>query len=213
MRNAAQARKDLADVAAHLSHLGLLVAECGLLSARAGDEIIVTPEDVHRSRLDPRQFDAVRLDGKSKTDVRPSSELWSHLVIYREREDVGAVLSAQPPYATGFAAAGVALDMQVLPEVVLKLGPVPLVHQEGPAGPIDSIRPHLGESTAFLLANRGVLVIANDPWMAASRLEMVEHFARVLFHARQLGQVKSLSDAQVARLVEERFTEGGGRHR
>jgi L-fuculose-phosphate aldolase len=213
MRNAAQARKDLADVAAHLSQLGFLVADSGLLSARAGDEIIVTPENLHRSRLDPRLLEAVRLDGKSKSDVRPSSDLWSHLVIYRERDDVGSVLYAQPPYATGFAAAGVPLDMQVLPEVVLKLGPVPLVQQEGPQGPMDSIRPHLGESTAFLLANRGVLTIADDPWRAAARLEMVEHFARVLFLARQLGQVKSLSDAQVARLVEARFADEGGRNR
>jgi hypothetical protein len=42
---------------------------------------------------------------------------------------------------------------------------------------------------------------------------MVEHFARVLFLARQLGQVKELSEAQVARLVEARFTEDGGRNR
>src|SRR4029453_16690131 len=98
MRNAVQARKDLADVAAHLSQLGFLVAESGLLSVRAGDEIIVTPENLHRSRLEPRTLEAVRLDGKSKSDVRPSSDLWSHLVIYREREEVGSVLYAQPPY-------------------------------------------------------------------------------------------------------------------
>ena len=212
MRNAVQVRRELLEVTAHLSQLGFLVAECGLLSARAGEEIVVTPENQHRGRLDLRTLETMRLDGRSRTEVRPSSDLWTHLVIYRERQDAGAVLFAQPPFATAFAAAGVPLDTHILPEVVLRLGLVPLIQQEGPEGPVDSIRPHLGEAVAFLIANRGVLTIGEDPWQAASRLEVVEHFARVMHLARQLGPVRPLADAQVARLVEARFTEGGGRN-
>ena len=38
---------------------------------------------------------------------RPSSEIKMHLRCYEEREDVGAVLHAHPPVATGFAVANI----------------------------------------------------------------------------------------------------------
>lgn len=210
--NTGQAKRDLIAAASHLSHLGFLPADCGLLSARAGNEIVATPEGIHKARLDPRQLESLRLDGKSRIEVSPSSDLWTHLVIYREREDVGAILFAQPPYATGFAIVGEALEEPVLPELVLRLGQVPIIRHEGTAGVGESIKPHLSHSQAFILANRGVVVIGNDVWDAASRLELVEHYARALFMARLLGRVQGLSDSQVARLVEKRFTEEGGRN-
>ncbi len=213
MASTGQMKKELIEVAGHLSRLGYLVADCGLLSARVGDEILITPDGAHRARLDPRQIESVRLDGKSKTEIRPSSDLWTHLVIYREREDVGAVLFAQPPHATGFAVAGEALEEHVLPEMVLRLGHVPLVTQDGPVGMGESIKPHLGESSTFVLANRGVIAIGHDLWQTAARLELVEHYARVLLLARTLGRVRELPESLLSRLVETRFTEEGGRNR
>ncbi len=213
MAGTGQARRDLIDVAAHLSRLGYVVAECGLLSVRSGQEILLTPEGVHRGRLEARQLESVRLDGKSKTEIRPSSDLWTHLVIYREREDAGAVLFGQPPHATGFAVAGEPLEEQVLPEMVLRLGHVPLIRQEGTAGIGDSIKPHLGESTTFIVANRGVISIGHDLWQAVARLELVEHYARVLLLARTLGRVRELPESLLSRLVETKFTEEGGRNR
>jgi len=100
----------------------------------------------------------------------------------------------------------------VLPELVLRLGQVPIIRHEGTAGVGESIKPHLADTQAFILANRGVVVVGSDVWDAASRLELVEHYARALFMARLLGKVRGLSDSHVARLVEKRFTEEGGRN-
>lgn len=210
--NTGQAKRDLIAAASYLSHLGFLPADSGLLSARVGGEILATPEGIHKARLEPRHLESLRLDGKSRIEVSPSSDLWTHLVIYREREDVRAILFAQPPHATGFAIVGKALEEPVLPELVLRLGQVPVVRHEGAAGAGESIKPHLADSQAFILANRGVVVVGSDVWDAASRLELVEHYARALFTARLLGKVRGLSGSQVARLVEKRFTEEGGRN-
>ena len=48
-----------------------------------------------------------------------------HLLIYRLRADVRAVVHAHPPTATGFAAAGLVLDEPLIAEVELSLGRVP----------------------------------------------------------------------------------------
>lgn len=212
MGSTGQAKRDLVEVAHHLSRLGFLVADCGVLSARVGQEIVVTPEAGHRSRLETRHLETVRLDGKHGREVKPSSDLWTHLVIYRERDDLGAVLFAQPPHATAFAVAGEGLDQHVLPEIVLRLGHVPLIRHDG-GGAGESLIPHLRDAHAFILMNRGVLAIGNDPWEAASRLELVEHYARALLLARRLGRVQEIPEAQMALLVETRFAEEGGRNR
>jgi ribulose-5-phosphate 4-epimerase/fuculose-1-phosphate aldolase len=64
----------------------------------------------------------------------------------------------------------------------------------------------------FILMNRGVITVGTHPWEAAARLELVEHYARVLLLARILGRVRALPGGQVARLVEARFAVDGGRN-
>jgi len=53
-----------------------------------------------------------------------SSEVNMHVVIYRSRRDVGAVVHAHPPTATGYAAAGLALDRALCSEIIVTLGSV-----------------------------------------------------------------------------------------
>ena len=45
-----------------------------------------------------------------------SSEIAMHLLIYGKRPDIHAVVHAHPPTATGFAAAGMALDRALCAE-------------------------------------------------------------------------------------------------
>ena len=49
---------------------------------------------------------------------RPSSEMRKHFRCYEEREDVGAVLHAHPPVATGFVVADIPLDEYSMIETV-----------------------------------------------------------------------------------------------
>lgn len=211
-----QARNDIIEAAEHLNRLGYLVADSGFISVRVENEVLFSPPGVHRSRLDPKQLGVVRLDGKGRQEIAVDSEMWTHLVIYREREDIGAVVFAQPPRATGFAVAGMGLEERILPELVLRLGGVPLVRRQNPVGQASveatSVIKNLERSRAFLIANRGVLTVGNDVWEAVTRQELVEHYARVLLTARLLGKVESLPDEQVARLVEVHFQEEGGRN-
>ena len=66
-------------------------------------------------------------DGHKLSGTREvSTEIKMHLLIYRLRADVHAVVHAHPPTATGFAAAGHALDEPLIAEVELSLGRVPL---------------------------------------------------------------------------------------
>ena len=55
-----------------------------------------------------------------------------HLLIYRTRPDVQAIVHAHPPTATGFAAAGMPLTEPLVCEVVMGLGCIPLARYGTP---------------------------------------------------------------------------------
>ena len=167
--------------------------------------ILVTAGGKSKAEITGRDVVTVGLDGKVKSrGRRPSSELPMHLAIYRARADVKAVVHAHPPYATALAASGQRLSVNVLPEVILSLGVVPLVAYATPstADVGTLLVPHLGTANAALLANHGAVTWARTLREAYLLMEKLEHAAQIEFLARLLGGPKSLSDPQVADLMK-----------
>ena len=137
---------------------------------------------------------------------KPTTELDTHLAVYRARPDVEAVVHAHPPVATGFACAGVALEEPLVSEAVLGLGPVPLAPYATTGTPemVSVLEPFLKKYDAVLLANHGVVVMGGTLQQAFWRLETVEQLAKVSLTARLLGKKNILGDAEVKKLLEAR---------
>ena len=125
-----------------------------------------------------------------------------HLVAYRERPDVGAVVHAHPPLSTGFAVAGIALDRAVLAEVVTTLGSIPIAAYGTPSTRelADTVAPYVKAHDGLLLANHGALALGKDLFGAYYKMETIEHFAQISLVARQLGREHLLSREEVERL-------------
>ena len=187
---------------------GFIVAREGNLSLRVDqDRILVTPAGVCKGHLAPRDLLVTDLNGKVQRGTgRPSSEILMHLLIYRSRPDVQAICHAHPPTATGFAAAGRALDVVVLPEVVVDLGTIPLAPYGTPGTweLCKALEPFIAKHNAILLENHGVVTCGQDLTAAYQRLETVEQFARILLTAHLLGGPHVLSSLNVQKLVAAR---------
>jgi L-fuculose-phosphate aldolase len=187
---------------------GLVVACQGNLSVRLDDDrILLTPAGACKGRLSPKDLLVVDLSGFILSGTgEPSSETQMHLLYYRERPDVRAVCHAHPPTATGFAAAGRALEEAVLPEVVVGLGKIPLAPYGTPgtwevcAG-LESLVP---QHDAILLENHGVVTCGKDLLTAYYRMETVEQFARILFTAEALGGPRMLTREEIQKLAAAR---------
>src|SRR6476660_10508996 len=111
------------------------------------------------------------LDGKLVSGApgrKPSSEIQMHLVAYRERPDVAAVVHAHPPLSTGFAVAGIPLDRAVLAEVVTTLGSIPIAEYATPSTQElpDAVRHYIKAHDGMLLANHGALTLGVDLFTA-----------------------------------------------
>jgi L-fuculose-phosphate aldolase len=180
----------------------------GNLSVRLdGWRVLTTPTCVSKGMMKPEDLVVTDLQGARISGKRsPSTELAMHLLIYRLRPDVGAICHAHPPIATGFAAAGLALDKPILSEAVFALGCVPLAAYGTPGTTelCDSIEPLLRDYDAILLANHGVVTWGPDLLTAFFRMETVEHFAEVALVTRLLGQQSVLSGENVEKLLAAR---------
>jgi L-fuculose-phosphate aldolase len=187
-----------------LHEKNFVAATDGNISARIDSQsILVTPTGMSKGMLHPEDLLLVDLDGHKLAGTREvSTELRMHLLIYRLRADVDAVVHAHPPTATGFAAAGLALDEPLIAEVELSLGRVPLACYAlpGSAELCNGLAPLISGHNAILMANHGVVTYGEDLLAAYMHMETVEHFARIYLVTHQLGRRHALDDQQLDEL-------------
>lgn len=206
----AQVRHDIVEVGKRLWTRGYVASNDGNISVRLGDDrLLVTPASVSKGFMTPDMMVVTDLEGQvveAASGRRPSSEILMHLMAYRHRPDVRAVVHAHPPLATGFAVAGVPLDRAVLAEVVTTLGAIPIADYATPSTPAlpASVEPYVRTHDAVLLANHGALALGADLFAAYYKMETIEHFARISLTARLLGREHLLPREEVDRLQQLR---------
>ncbi len=192
---------------------GLIAGAHGNLTVRhAPDRVLVTPRGLPKCELEPGDIVEVDLAGRHLDGCRQATtELDLHLRVYRRRPDVGAVVHAHPPSATAFAVAGEAIPQDVLPEITLLMGEVPVVPYATPGTPAlgDAVEPYIPGRAALLLANHGAVTWGSDLAQARIRMESLEHGARILLGARSLGRITRLTREQTDALQRLR---GSSRH-
>ena len=207
-------RTDIVEVGRRLWQRGFVASNDGNISVRLGpDRLMMTPASVSKGFMTPEMMVVTDLDGQvieAAPGRKPSSEAMMHLAAYRQRPDIGAVVHAHPPTATGFAVAGIPLDRAVLAEVVTTLGSIPIAEYATPStrALADTVGSLLKAHDGVLLANHGAIALGKDLFSAYYKMETIEHFANISLVARQLGREHLLSREEVDRLQGLRGTYG-----
>src|SRR5262245_51057025 len=209
-------REQIVRIATGCYGRGLLVAGDGNISARvAPNRIIATPSGVSKGWMTPEMMCVVDLEGNplEPSEYKVSSEWPMHRVIYEARPDINAIVHAHPPYATGFAVAGLSLGKPILSEVVLTLGCVPLAAYGTPSTRelTDAIEPYLEFHDALLMANHGAVAYADTLEKAFNKLETLEHHCKIRLIARSLGNENTIPDRAIEKLFEIRERNGAMR--
>jgi L-fuculose-phosphate aldolase len=210
----AEHRRDICLAGEWLRERGFVPSTDGNISLRLDQHrILTTPTCVNKGLMEPDDLIITGLDGKKLCGERgPSSELGMHLLIYRCRPDIHAVVHAHPPVASGFAAAGVSLNKAILCESVFSLGTIPIAPYALPGTPALSaaLEPFVHGHDAILMGNHGVVAYGPDLFSAFCRMESVEHIARVTLVTEVLGKQNLLSSHDVAELLALRAKAGIG---
>jgi len=188
----------------------LMTSNDGNISVRMDDGLIlITPSGISKGRLSTDDLIVVDLDGNvisAKADRRPSSETPMHLEVYKQREDVRAVVHAHPIFATTLTVSGLEFPADVLPEVLLTLGNVPITAYATPSSHEDAvvIRPFVKEHNALLLCQHGSLTYGKNLDEALIHLERIEHVSEIYYRAKMLGNVKRVPPEAQIQLIELR---------
>lgn len=175
---------------------GLVGAYSGNTSLRlsgSGDDglLLVTPTHHPYYRLLPEELVVVDLEGTpvSEGGLRPSSETRLHLEIYRNRDEVQAIAHTHSIHAS--VASVVGRDIPpLIDEMLLTIGgPVKVSNYAFPGTQelAEAAYEALGDRTAALLRNHGVVAVGPDIWEALEVADLVERLAQIFVLARNFG--------------------------
>jgi L-fuculose-phosphate aldolase len=205
-------REDIIQVGRLVFQKGWVAANDGNITVRLdAGRLLATPTGVCKGMMHPDDLIIVDMQGnKLAGRAERTSEIGLHLAVYELRPDVRAVVHAHPPVATGYATAGKALNLALLPEVIISLGCVPLADYglPGTSEITAPMLPLIPKHDAVLMANHGAVCFGADLWQAYFRMETMEHYARVALVAELLGGAKVLPQGEVDKLLDARARYG-----
>jgi L-ribulose-5-phosphate 4-epimerase len=182
----------------------------GNVSARDPETglVVIKPSGVRYEDIRPEHMVVLDMHGKIvEGTLKPSSDTYSHLYIYRERLDVGGVVHTHSRYATAFAAVGKSIPCVLTAMADEFGGAIPcggfaLIGDEA-IGKV--VVESIGTSPAVLLKNHGVFTIGKDAKAAVKAAIMTEDVAATVWMALQIGQPDEIPAEDIAKL-HERYT-------
>lgn len=212
-------REQICDICHKMWQQGWVAANDGNVSVKIDkNTFLATPTGISKSFMTPDKIVKINEKGEmieENPGYKPSSEIKMHLKCYKDRDDVGAVVHAHPPTATGFALAHKHMDVYSLIECVIALGSVPIAPYGTPSTDEvpKSIEPYLQQHDVILLENHGALSVGSDLVTAYYRMETLELWAKTSLVAQLLGGEKEISRENIDRLIGMRSSyKVTGRH-
>ena len=158
----------------------------------------VTPGDVLRTSING--------DIENASDMHLEAVL--HTEVYRARPDVRCVVHGHPLHATAFGAAHADLafishDAVLFKEGIAALDEVPELIVGKSQGEV--VARALGERSALLMRNHGVVVVGKDvPWAVLTALTL-ERAVQLQATAASLGELRPVPDEAVEPLHEMKY--------
>lgn len=193
MRTVQDGHDSVLTTAKEMLRRGLVEGTSGNISARLEDgNIVCTPSSVPYEEMDLSDLVVVDPAGNvvEKTEDRsPTSEIQLHLACYAAFDDVGSVIHAHPVWATMFACANEPVPACVDEFVMYVGGEVRCAEyaMSGSAGVGQNAVKALEGRGAALLANHGLVAVAQTPAKALHIVALVERTAQIAWGARALG--------------------------
>jgi L-fuculose-phosphate aldolase len=204
--NERQIKEFMCEIGRRVYAKSFAAANDGNITFRLNErEFLCTPTMVCKGFLKPEDICKVDENGKQLAGTRKrTSEVLLHLVVYKFRPDVNAVVHCHPPHATAFAVAHEPIPKCILPEVEVFLGEVPTAVYETPGGQkfADTIAPYVKDCNTIILANHGTVSFGPDLEKAYWNTEIVDAYCNILILARQLGRVNYFTEQQTKELLD-----------
>lgn len=162
----------------------------GNISVRVGpNEFLCTPTGVSKGFLSPDMLCMVDGEGlQIAGSWKRTSEITSHLAIFRSTPAAKSVCHAHPVHATAFAVAGVTPPPRLIPEWEVFAGNAVVAPYETPGSKdlADILAPLAPLHQSILMANHGVICWGTSVEDAYFKMEITDAYCRTVFVAMQI---------------------------
>src|SRR5208282_2376316 len=179
----------------------------GNIAIRVGEDIaLCTPTLVSKGFMKPEDMCLVDFEGNQLLGAKKcTSEILMHLQIMKRQPKALASVHCHPPYATGFAVAGVEPPTCMIPEFEV-FASVAIAPYRTPG------TPEMGKLVADLVDKHNVILMANHGVVSWShnnvedayfKMEILEAYCRTVLVTAQLGRpAKTMTPAQLQDLLK-----------
>lgn len=204
---AARVKREICDIGHRIWLREYCDGNGGNISYRIGpNEVLCTPTLVSKGFLKPEMICMVDLEGKQVAGTfKKTSEITTHLAIYKTTPEARAVVHAHPVHATAFAIAGFEPPGCLIPELEVFVGKVPVAPYETPGSPelaaeIGKLAP---DHPSIMMGNHGLICWGTGVEDAYFKMEITDAYCRTLVVASHLpGKRTSITGEKMAELLD-----------
>lgn len=195
-----EVRAQVLHVAKAIQATGLVVGTAGNVSGRMPDGVSVcmTPSSLPYETMTLEDLVVVDLEGNKVGDAggNPTTEKVLHLDCFARYPEVGGVVHTHAPHASMFALVREPIPAAIEEVVVYIGGDIPVCEYRttGTAELGEEVASKLGDRSAALVANHGLVCVGKDPEDALHASLVVERTAQIVWGARALGPVHPIPE-------------------
>jgi L-fuculose-phosphate aldolase len=197
----------LCDIGRRLWQRAYVDGNGGNIAIRVGEDLaLCTPTLISKGFMKPEDMCLVDLEGNQLAGAKKrTSEILMHLQIMKRQPRAVATVHCHPPYATGFAVAGVEPPTCMIPEYEV-FSSVAIAPYRTPGTPEMGklVSDLVDKHNTILMANHGVVSWShNNVEDAYFKMEILEAYCRTVLVATQLGKpVNTMTPDQLKDLLK-----------
>lgn len=178
-----EAKKAIIAAAAKLEGKGHMVAGDGSLSVRVGPNALwITVEGADKSNLQQDQLVRIDMSGKQMATNKPKplgEDLPIHLRIYRENENVQAVVHAYPVCAAVLSGQGSGIEAASFTPAVRRMGRIQLLPGRDAQSQAEAVGMLCRTDRGVLLSNDGCMMWGRSLSEAVQTVEALDYYCKV----------------------------------
>ena len=200
-------RKEIVEYGKKLITSGLTKGTGGNLSIFNREEnlMAISPSGIDYFDIEPEDVVIVDLEGNIVDGKRkPSSELDMHLIFYRKRTDIDAIIHTHTVFATTISCLNITLPPTHY--MIALAGPDVRCAKYATYGSkelAENAFEAMVDRNAVLLANHGMLAGAKDLANAFNTTEEIEYCAELYYRAKSIGEPVILPEEEMVTMMEK----------
>ena len=206
-------KQRICDMGRRMWEKGYTDGNGGNLVIRVGKNLFLCTQTlISKGYMTPETICLVDWEGKQLAGkYKRTSEVLTHLAVFKEQPKARATCHAHPPHATAFAVAKVQPPTCMIPEAEVFLGQIGIAEYQTPGTPENAkaVGGMSREHHAILMANHGVITWGDHIEDAYWKMENTDAYCQTIWIAMHLAPTLStISGKQAKELIELRKSLG-----